>query len=86
MRVTEQGETISEKYSLLGLAIRNFELYASAILRATTQKQAAKQLGITQPRLNQLLKHKVDLFSLDALVNIATRAGMQVKLTVKKAA
>lgn len=52
----------------------------------TTQKQAAKHLGITQPRLNQLLKHKFDLFSLDALVNIATRAGMQVKLTVKKAA
>lgn len=51
-----------------------------------TQKQAAKQLGITQPRLNQLLKHKIDLFSLDALVNIATRAGLQVKLTVKKAA
>lgn len=51
-----------------------------------TQKQASKHLGITQPRLNQLLKHKIDLFSLDALVNIATRAGMQVKLTVKKAA
>jgi len=51
-----------------------------------TQRQAAKHLGITQPRLNQLLKHKIDLFSLDALVNIATRAGMQVKLTVKKAA
>jgi len=52
----------------------------------TIQKHAAKHLGITQPRLNQLLKHKVDLFSLDALVNIATRAGMQVKLTIKKAA
>jgi predicted XRE-type DNA-binding protein len=52
----------------------------------TNQKHAAKQLGITQPRLNQLLKHKVDLFSLDALVNIATRAGMHVKLTIKKAA
>ncbi len=41
----------------------------------TTQKQAAKHLGITQPRLNQLLKHKIDLFSLDALVNIATLRG-----------
>lgn len=53
---------------------------------AVTQKQAAKQLGITQPRLNDLLKGKIDKFSLDTLVNIATRAGMQVKLTVKKAA
>jgi predicted XRE-type DNA-binding protein len=51
-----------------------------------TQKEAAKLLGITQPRLNLLLKHKIELFSLDALVNMVTRAGMQVKLTVKKAA
>ncbi len=51
-----------------------------------TQKEAAKLLGITQPRLNLLLKRKIELFSLDALVNMVTRAGMQVKLTVKKAA
>ena len=51
-----------------------------------TQKEAAKLLGITQQRLNLLLKHKIELFSLDALVNMVTRAGMQVKLTVKKAA
>ena len=51
-----------------------------------TQKEAAKLLGITQPRLNLLLKRKIELFSLDALVNMVARAGMQVKLTVKKAA
>jgi predicted XRE-type DNA-binding protein len=51
-----------------------------------TQQRAAKSLGITQPRLNQLLKHKIKMFSLDALVNIATHAGMRVKLSVKKAA
>lgn len=51
-----------------------------------TQQEAAHTLGITQPRLNLLLKGKIDKFSLDALVNMLTRAGMQVKLTVKKAA
>ncbi len=51
-----------------------------------TQKEAAKLLGITQPRLNLLLKRKIELFSLDALVNMVARAGMQVKLTVRKAA
>ncbi len=51
-----------------------------------TQKEAARLLGITQPRLNLLLKRKIELFSLDALVNMVARAGMQVKLTVKKAA
>ena len=47
------------------------------------QAQAAKTLGITQPRLNQLLKGKIGEFSLDALVNMATRTGMRVGLTFK---
>ena len=51
-----------------------------------TQAQAAKRLGITQPRLNALLKSRIDQFSLDALVNIAGRAGLDVRLVVKKAA
>ncbi len=51
-----------------------------------TQKEAARLIGITQPRLNLLLKRKIELFSLDALVNMVARAGMQVKLTVRKAA
>lgn len=49
-----------------------------------TQADAAKRLGLTQPRLNLLLKGRIDLFSLDALVLIATRAGMSVRLAVKK--
>ena len=51
-----------------------------------TQAAAAKALGLTQPRLNALLKGKITQFSLDALVNIATRAGLNVRLVVKKAA
>lgn len=51
-----------------------------------TQAQAAKRLGITQPRLNALLKSKIDQFSLDALVNIASRAGLNVRLVIRKAA
>ena len=51
-----------------------------------TQAKAAKTLGLTQPRLNALLKGKIRLFSLDAMVNIASRAGLNVRLVVKKAA
>lgn len=40
-----------------------------------TQAAAARVLGITQPRLNALLKGRIGLFSLDALVNIASRAA-----------
>jgi predicted XRE-type DNA-binding protein len=51
-----------------------------------TQAGAAKALGLTQPRLNALLKGRIDQFSLDALVNIASQAGLKVRLVVKKAA
>jgi predicted XRE-type DNA-binding protein len=46
-----------------------------------TQAQAAKRLGISQPRLNALLKSRIDQFSLDALVNTASRAGLKVRLS-----
>ncbi|MEK6815879.1 MAG: helix-turn-helix transcriptional regulator [Nitrospirota bacterium] len=51
-----------------------------------TQKEAAKRLGLTQPRLNDLLRGKIAKFSLDALVNILARAGRQVALKVREAA
>lgn len=51
-----------------------------------TQAAAATALGLTQPRLNALLKGRLGQFSLDALVNIASRAGLNVRLVVKKAA
>jgi predicted XRE-type DNA-binding protein len=51
-----------------------------------TQAAAAKLLGLTQPRLNAMLKGRIDLFSLDALVNVASKAGLSVRLVVKKAA
>ena len=51
-----------------------------------TQAQAAKKLGLSQPRLNALLKSRIEQFSLDALVNIASRAGLDVRLVIRKAA
>jgi predicted XRE-type DNA-binding protein len=65
------------------LMIRIVDYYEKSRM---TQAQAAKALGLTQPRLNALLKGKIGLFSLDALVNIASRAGLNVRLVVKKAA
>ncbi len=49
-----------------------------------TQVEAAAKLGVSQPRLNSLLKGHVELFSLDALVRIAALAGLHVRLTVRK--
>ena len=53
---------------------------------AAHRTHSAKALGVTQPRLNAVLKGRIDLFSIDALVNMASRAGLQVRLVVKNAA
>ena len=51
-----------------------------------SQTAVAKRLGVTQPRLNDLLRGKIDKFSLDALVNMLNTAGRRVLLRVQKAA
>ena len=55
-------------------------------VRGTSRREAAKRFGVTQPRLNDLLRGKFDKFSLDALVNMLGHAGMRVEMKVKKAA
>lgn len=47
-----------------------------------TQSVAAKRLGITQPRLNDLLKGRFNKFSLGALFDLATRAGIDIRLRI----
>ena len=50
-----------------------------------TQAEAARRCGVTQPRINDLLRGRIDRFSLDALVNIATALGRKVQLKLKAA-
>lgn len=47
-----------------------------------TQARAAKLLGVTQPRISDLMRGKIDLFSLETLIDMLARAGAQVKLSV----
>jgi predicted XRE-type DNA-binding protein len=51
-----------------------------------SQTAAASRLGISQPRLNDLLKNRINKFSLDALVTLATRAGLALHLDVTPSA
>jgi predicted XRE-type DNA-binding protein len=51
-----------------------------------SQAAAAKLLGVTQPRVSDLVRGKIDLFSLDTLVNMAAAAGLRIQLQVDKAA
>jgi predicted XRE-type DNA-binding protein len=49
-----------------------------------SQTEAAKRLGITRPRVNDFLRGKISKFSFDALTTLAIRAGLTVKMSVKK--
>jgi predicted XRE-type DNA-binding protein len=51
-----------------------------------SQAQAAKLFGVTQPRISDLMRGKINLFALDALVNMATAAGLQIEMRVLEAA
>jgi predicted XRE-type DNA-binding protein len=50
------------------------------------QAEAATLLGVTQPRISDLLRGKIDLFGLDTLVNMVTAAGMRIDLKIRDAA
>ena len=45
-----------------------------------TQAEAAKRMGITQPRVSKIKKRKLDEFSLDMLLLLAARLGMRAEL------
>ena len=49
------------------------------------QAEAATHCGVTQPRMNDLLRGRVSRFYLDALVNIATALGRRVNLELAAA-
>ena len=51
-----------------------------------SQTEAARRLGLTQPRLNDLIRGRIDKFSLDALINLARPAGLAVQLKIRSAA
>ena len=76
----EEAENMKLR-SVLMTALKN------QITRAEmSQAQAAKLFGVTQPRISDLMRGKINLFGLDALVNMATAAGLHVEMRVREAA
>lgn len=66
--------------SALMMALKNHIEQASL-----SQAQAAKLLGVTQPRVSDLMRGKINLFSLDALVNMTLAAGLHIEMRVLEA-
>ena len=52
--------------------------------RGLTRAQAAKLLGVTQPRVSDLIRGKIQLFSVDSLIEMLGHAGAQVSVVVKR--
>ena len=51
-----------------------------------SQSEAAKLLGVTQPRISDLMRGKIDLFGLDTLVNMIGAAGFHIEMRISDAA
>ncbi len=52
--------------------------------RGLTQAAAAALLGVSQPRISDLVRGKIDLFSIDTLVDMLAHAGIRVELVMQR--
>lgn len=92
LKIERGSGNVFEDLGFSGGEAENLQLRAQliskirTIARDMTQAEAAKRFGVTQPRVNDLLRGRIEKFSLDALVNMLSAAGMRVELRVKKAA
>lgn len=76
----EQAENMKLR-ALLMMALTSY------ITRAgMTQAQAAKAFGVTQPRISDLMRGKIDRFGIDMLVNMVSSAGMHLDVKVQEPA
>ena len=58
------------------------EVDKALLQKQMTQQAAAKVLGISQPRVSDLLRGKAEKFTIDSLVNILTKLGHKVTLRI----
>lgn len=76
----EQAESMKLRAALMMALTQRIEQ------SGLSQVQAAERFGVTQPRVSDLVRGKIHLFSLDALVNMAAAAGLHVELRILEAA
>jgi predicted XRE-type DNA-binding protein len=51
--------------------------------RGLTQAEVAKRVGVTQPRVSDLMRGRIDLFSIDTLIDMLARLGIRAKLVLR---
>jgi predicted XRE-type DNA-binding protein len=77
------GFSKEESEHLLVRADLLIQVQKTVASRRLTQKKAAKVLRVTQPRVSDLLRGRIDLFSTDALIDMLARLGVGVRLVIK---
>lgn len=79
------GYSKEESEHLLVRADLLIQLQKAITSRRLKQADAAKVLRVTQPRVSDLLRGRIDLFSTDSLIDMLARLGVGVRLVVKTA-
>lgn len=74
----------AENMKVRAMLMRAVEAHIKA--EGWSQTEAAKRLGVTQPRVSDLIRGKIDLFSIDALVNMIASIGLHVSVGIRAAA
>jgi len=77
------GFSREESEHLLVRADLLIQVQKAIASRRLKQAEAAEVLRVTQPRVSDLLRGRIDLFSTDALIDMLARLGVRVRLVVK---
>jgi predicted XRE-type DNA-binding protein len=91
---SEQFASVWDAIEATPAEAENMKLRASLMLAlqdrikasAMTQAQAAKLFGVTQPRISDLMRGKIELFAIDSLVGMLATAGLHVEMQIAEAA
>ena len=93
MRVTRGNENVFVDCGFPPAEAENLSIRAKMMMalagyireRNMTQSRAARIMGVSQPRISDLVRGKIGLFTIDTLANMATSAGLKVDVDVTAA-
>lgn len=90
MRATKGNENVFVDCGFPPAEAENLRIRAKMMMALTgyiqdrkiTQARAAKIMGVSQPRISDLMRGKIGLFTIDTLVNMVTAAGLKVDVDI----
>ncbi len=74
----------SDKLTIKSYLMAEVETYIKK--KGITQDQASKVMGVSRPRISDVMRGKIDKFTIDSLVDMLTKAGLHIAVIVEHAA